>query len=414
MSADRPTALARVRIPFWTIACFSILALIGIAAFVTGISGPDALRWWQAYLVNFLFWSGLSSGQACFLAVMNMAEAQWARPLKRLSEALGACLPVVLVLFGVLHFGKGYLFPWILHPVPGKEAWLNWPFLFARDGGGLLLLSLLSLGMICSSVKSDYQWSKENGAGSIIREQKVLRSWERSWRMQKVLSPMIAIAYAFVLSLLGFDLVMSLDPHWYSTLFGGYFFVGSFYTGIAGLSLLALLTKNVEAFRGRFEPHHFHDIGKLLLAFCLFTGYLFYAQFLVIWYANIPEETRYVILRVKLTPWEPLAWMVLFMIFVVPLATLLSRKVKLLRVPMAFLSLLILAGLWLERFILVAPSLWTQDTIPLGLTELLVTAGFVGIVGLSGSAFLRMVPALPVSDPLFIKAVESPARRLAP
>ena len=99
-------------------------------------------------------------------------------------------------------------------------------------------------------------------------------------------------------------------------------------------------------------------------------------QFLVIWYGNLPEETRYVILRVKLTPWEPVAWMVLGMIFAIPFVLLLSRKIKMKPLPMMILSGIILAGMWLERFILVAPSIWKGEGIPMGLLEVLITAGF--------------------------------------
>jgi hypothetical protein len=404
-------AQVRVKVPSWAIVCFALLALAGTAGFLTGVNSSNPLRTWQAYLVNFLFWTGLSFGQVCFVAVLNMTGARWGRPLKRLAEALGAYLPVGFLLFWVLYFGKEYLFPWIHQPVPEKQAWLNAPFLFLRDGAGILLLSLVSVAMIYFSIKADRQWSAAEDHETLHSEG--LKPWEKSWQMQKILSPIIGVVYAFVLSLMGFDLVMSLDPHWYSTLLGGYFFVGCFYTGIAALCLLSLLVAGSEGLKSHITPRHFHDLGKLLFAFCLFTGYLFYAQFLVIWYGNVPEETRYVILRVKLTPWEPLAWVVLFMIFLVPFFVLLSKKIKLRRLPMVFLSVIIMAGMWCEKLILIAPSIWTEDAVPLGATEVLVTAGFLGIVGLCATLFLRMVPAFPVSDPLFRQSIETPKEGLS-
>jgi hypothetical protein len=151
------------------------------------------------------------------------------------------------------------------------------------------------------------------------------------------------------------------------------------------------------------------------MAFCIFTGYLFYAQFLTIWYGNLPEETRYVILRVKLPPWEPLAWTILIMIFVGPFFIFLSRRIKISRVPVIVISIVIITGMWLERFILVAPSLSTHaDHIPIGITEVLVTAGFLGLVGLSVTTFLQGVPLLPISDPLFRKMQEEKKERLEP
>jgi hypothetical protein len=207
---------------------------------------------------------------------------------------------------------------------------------------------------------------------------------------------------------------MSLDPHWYSTLFGAYYFMGSFYIALAAIYLLSLLFHKALDRQGTIHPHHLHDLGKLVFAFCIFTGYLFYVQFLVIWYGNIPEETRYVILRVKTTPWEPLAWITLGMIFVIPFILLLSRKIKMKPLPMMILSGIILAGMWGERFILVAPSIWKGGGIPLGLLELLITAGFLGLVGLSMILFLARVPLLPISDPLFHKAMEPHEEREKP
>jgi transglutaminase-like putative cysteine protease len=137
-------------------------------------------------------------------------------------------------------------------------------------------------------------------------------------------------------------------------------------------------------------------------------------QFLTIWYGNLPEETQYVILRVKLTPWEPLAWAILIMIFLGPLFFFLSRRVKVKRVPVIAISVVILVGLWLERFILVVPSLWKRDSIPIGATEILITAGFFGLVGLSITSFLQRVPLLPISDPLFRQLVEEKEERLEP
>ena len=410
MSPGNLRGSATMPVPTKLTVFFAVIDLAGAALFVTGILCPEPLRVWQAYLVNFLFWTGLSFGAVFFVAVLNLTGAKWGRPLKRLAEAFGAFLPVAFVLFFILYLGKSEIFPWIAEPVPGKQSWLNVRFLFVRNGAGLLLLTLISLAMIACSVRSDRQWSartpEEGGTGG------EKGPWERNWRRQQVLSPVLGIAYAFVLSLMAFDLVMSLDAQWCSTLLGGYFFIGSFYTGAAALCLLCLVSPGTLP--GPATPRLLHDLGKLVLAFCLFTGYLFYAQFLTIWYGNVPAETRYVILRVKLTPWEPVAWAALFMIFLIPFFVLLGRPVKTRRLPMMILSLMILAGMWLERFILVAPSLWKGKDIPLGTTEALITAGYLGVVGLCLIAFLTRVPLQPVSDPLFRKWAEEKEERLSP
>ena len=135
---------------------FVLLALAGTSSSSPGLQW-GTLRTWQAYLVNFLFWTGLAFGQICLLAVLNITGARWGRPLKRLAEAFGAFLPVGFLLFWILYLGKEHLFPWIRSPLPEKEAWLNVPFLFARDGTGILLLCLISMAMIYFSVRGDFR-----------------------------------------------------------------------------------------------------------------------------------------------------------------------------------------------------------------------------------------------------------------
>ena len=198
---------------------------------------------------------------------------------------------------------------------------------------------------------------------------------------------------------------MSLDPHWTSTLFGGYYFIGSFYSGLAALTLLSGLSYRhrgiATELKKILQPRHLHDLGKLLFGFCLMTGYLFYTQFLVIWYGNISEETRYLIQRLYQMPWKTVSFIILLMAFGVPFVFLLIRRIKMKSEAMIPLSVLILAGMWLERFLLVVPSLSKGQGVPLGLTEVLITGGFLGAMGLTAGLFLNRFPLFPLSDPLF-------------
>ena len=394
----------------WTL-LFFVLVLTGGVYFVKEASGPDPGRAWQAYLTNYLFWSGISFSALVFVAVLNITNARWGRPLKRLAEAIGAfSLPSFLLFWG-LYLGREAIFPWIKEPAPGKEQWLSIPFLFARDGISLFLLSALSLVLIYLSLRNERQRDAGlAGTGGGSSQERPGNAASEGlgalpWKGQAILSPIFVILYVFVLTLVAFDLVMSLDPHWYSTLLGGYFFIGSFYSGLAGLVLLSGL---FQATFGRetdlakiLQPRHFHDLGKLLFGFCMMTGYLFYTQFLVIWYGNIPEETHYLIKRLCHMPWKALAWVILPAAFAIPFVVLLIRKIKMRSGVLIFLSIAILAGMWLERLLLVAPSIWKSQQIPLGLCEALVTGGFGGVMALTISIFLSRFPLLPFSDPLF-------------
>ncbi|NIQ37547.1 MAG: hypothetical protein GTN81_03015 [Proteobacteria bacterium] len=388
---------------------FLLLVIAGGGAFLIGISGPQAQRAWQAYLVNYAFWSGLAFGAVVFVAILNLTKARWARPLKRFAEAPAAFLPVSFVLFWALYFGREDIFPWIHEPVQGKEAWLNVGFLFARDGASLFLLTAVALILVFVSIRGDMEAlsrgtdSTPDAGGGREKHSRI----DRRWRIQTVLSPVLGLLYGLVLTLIAFDLIMSLDPHWFSTLFGAYYFVGSLYTGLAALIILTGLFRNAPGLKSLIGSKHFHDLGKILFGFCLLTGDFFYSQFLVIWYGNLAEETRYVILRVQTSPWEPLAWTVLVVSFGIPFVVLLSRKIKMKPVPLMILCGIVLIGMWLERLLLVAPSLWRGEQLPIGILEILITAGFLGLMALSLTAFLRRFPLVPVSDPLFRETVET-------
>jgi Ni/Fe-hydrogenase subunit HybB-like protein len=379
-----------------------ILFLVGTVAFWIGISGPRSERVWQVFLVNYLFWSGLAFGSVLFSAALILTKARWGRPIKRLAEAPAAFLPFSFLLFWVLFAGRDKIFPWIHEPLPLKAAWLNINFLFARDGLCLFLLTVVSLALVYFSLRGEREIHFEkDGTLNSYQDQ-----GEKNLRRQSILSPILASLFVLGFSLIGFDLVMSLSPHWYSTLFGMYFFTGAFYSSLAFLFLLSILlvkTLNLENF---VRERQYHDLGKLLLGFCLMTGDFFFSQFLVIWYGNLPEETRFVILRVNSAPWKYLAWTVLILSFAVPFTVLLSRKAKMKRGVMLAVTGTILIGMWLERFLLVAPSLWKGRDLPLGFSEFLISLGFLGLMSLSLLWFFKRFPSLPISDPLFQEILE--------
>lgn len=374
------------------------LCAIGAAAFLIGALGSSPARAWQTYLINFMFWAGLAFGAVMFSALLTITEARWGRPLKRLAEGFAAFTPVVCALFWVLYLGREHLFGWIHVPPPEKAAWLNVGFLFIRDGIALILLTAVGLAIVYHSTRMD--GGRNPGPESGPRDP---QKTERSIRAQRILSPIYGILYAFGLSLLAFDLVMSLDPHWYSTLFGVWYFIGSFYTSLATLVILAVFGIRTMGMEPFVKPLQLLSLGQLLLGFCLITGDFFFTQILIMWYGNLPEETHYVILRMRENPWQVLSWAVLLFCYAVPFGVLISRKVKMRAVPMVALSVIILMGIWLERMILVAPALWKEKSLPLGIPEVLITAGFLGLVLLCVPWFFSRYPVLPLGDPLFLE-----------
>jgi Ni/Fe-hydrogenase subunit HybB-like protein len=369
------------------------MSLIGAAAFAIGASGPGAGRAWQAYLVNFVFWTGLAYGAVLLSAILALTGARWAGPVRRLADAFAAFLPVSLLLFGVLWLGRSAIFSSLGQAPPARRLWLSPGFLFARDGFSLLVLAAVGVALVGASLREECGGEELTGAGPA--------------RSAVPLATAYATLYAFVLSLLGFDWIMSLNPHWVSTLFGAYYFVGSFYSGLAAVAVVA----GLRASRLGGAGSRSRDLGNLLLAFAFTTGYLFYVQFLVIWFGNVSAEARFLILRLRASPWAPLCWVVLALGFGLPVLVLLFRRAKARPAVLAVAAGLSLAGMWLERFLLVAPSLSRGGDLPLGLPELLITAGFFGLLALSLLVFLRRFEPRPGPSPAAWPAAEVPHGR---
>jgi hypothetical protein len=361
----------------------AVMLVSGVAAFAFALAHGPAPRAWQAFLVNLLFWLGLAQGSVVVAASLYVTHARWGgATIYRLTEGFAGFLPVGFLLFWGLFPGREAIFPWIEHPLPAKAAWLNVPFLFARDGAGLLAITVLSLWFVRSSRRQEsVRWAESSG--DLAEPPPAVRR----------LAPAVILTYAGVYSLLAFDLVMSLSPVWYSTLFGAYFFAGAYWSALAAIGLLASIGLGTTS-RGAIQDggRALHDIGKLVFAFAIFWAYLLWSQYLPIWYAGLPHETFFVVVRVHALPWGILAWTALVLIWMVPFVGLISRRGKRTPAILGTVCGLGLIGMWIERYVLVTPSL-SPDTIPFGWVECLVTAGFCGGFGLCALPGLRRVPA---------------------
>ena len=381
------------------------LAALGGVAFLAGLV-LDAIRAWQALLVNFLFFAGLAQAGVVLSCILQVTSARWGRPLKRVAEATVAFLPVAFVLLLVLLLGTAAWAPWVHDPVEAKVPWLNIPFFVLRELLAFLVLSGFSLRYVYRSLRPDVGMLHESGerpaAGLSAR---LIAGWrdldtERAvgQRRQTRWAVAVLVTYGWVFTLVAFDFVMALDPHWFSTLLGGYYFIGNLLIGLAFLAIVAATARRRLRIAGYVGRHQLHDLGKLLFGFCILWAYLFWSQYLVIWYGDLAEETEFVYHRMH-GAWKPVAWTVFAMAFAVPFVVLLSRAVKTWAPGLAVVAAVAFAGMWLERFILVAPSLWHGEGVPLGLLEILVTTGVLSLFVVAYTAFLDHFPTVPVSDP---------------
>ena len=377
---------------------FVVLIIIGLAAFIYGILSPHPEKAWQAYLINFLLWSAIAQGAVLFSAVMHMTKARWSGPLSALSESFAAFFPLSFVLFLLLFLGRSHIFPWLHADLHGKEVWLNIPFLFTRDCIGLLVLYSIGFAYLYNALQLRSSANQAQGAfRKMIRKGWIRnnRSPEQVKKKMTIWAGLYILAFTLVLSLIGYDLVMSMDPHWVSTLFGGYTFVKAFYVGLGALIILAAVTRIKKGKASGLEPSHFHDIGKLFFAFCLLWADFFYVQLTVIWYGNIPEETHYVIERTLMVPWNTLAWTIFGICFIIPFVILLNKKVKSAPVFMVILCSAIIIGFWFEHLLLLAPALSHEvTTLSVSVSDGLISLGFLGLMVVAVSYFLNRFPEL--------------------
>ena len=318
--------------------------------------------------------------------------------------------PVALVLLIVLFLGLSVWAPWVSHPSPDREAWLSVSAFITRQTLAFIVLGGLSAVYVYYSLRPDIGTLDESGTRAAVGiARQLITGWQgtdgervHGQRWQRRLAPLVLLVYGWVYSLIGFDFVMALDPHWYSTLAGGYFFTGNLLVGIAFLTLVAVAGRDRLGLRDYIGPPQLRDLGILLFGFCILWAYMLWSQYVVIWYGDLPEETMFVSERMT-GHWALPTWTAIVLVFVGPFLVLLSRRVKTSVVGLGLVATAVLVGMWIERFVLVSPSLWHANTLPLGVSELLITGGVLGLFLLCYETFLRTFPPLVVSDPLLRK-----------
>jgi len=326
---------------------------------------------WQIYLVNFLLWTGIAQGGAIFSATLELTNATWGQRMRQVAESFIYFLPVSLILYLILFLGADKIFPWVSQvEIPEvKKLYLNVPFLFARNLVGFGLLTLMSFLFVQKRRKAD----KEKG--------------ERPRAFAVVFVLLYTISYTIV----SYDFVMSLSPHWYSTIMGMHFFTACFYSALAVILVAAVFGKWHLFPIDFMQKKDFHDLGKLVFGFSIFWMSLLWSQFLVIWYGNLPEETEFLSRRLLEQPWEPITWTVIVLGFIVPLVILLNKRGKTNQYVAGVVGILILIGSYFHMYILVIPSL-SPHQFTFGFVEIFISLGFLGLFILAQDFYLRKFP----------------------
>lgn len=401
-TAKKPTAVA------WGV--LGLLMVIGVVAFFMG----DHERRWLALQFNWLFWSSVAVGMAMMSVAFHVTNARWAWSIRRFSLGGVAFLPASFLLLIVVLFGGShtYFHHWLEVPaddviLQAKLGWLNLPFLKARLILGVALLFGILLWFAYLALRPDVYGVKKGNEGLYAR---MTSGWrgapaevKRSHGRMMVLAPIAGLLFAVLWGMVAIDLVMSMDPHFYSTMFPVAFFVSAFHSGIAMTAILVTVFRKQLGLEAYITGRQYHDLGKMVFAFAVFWMYINWSQYVVIWYGLLPWEQAFYVKRFE-APFTPLAQAVPLLIFVIPFLALFTRAPKKVPGVLSGVAAIILLGHWLERFMISVPSVWTHENLPMGFPEIGMGLGFAGLFFACYFWYASRFPLLP--SPMFLAAAD--------
>ncbi len=370
-----------------------------------GAQDYSGTRFWAVLLQNSVFWLLVVNASMFFICVTTMAMGGWQVALRRVPEAISSVVPTLgiitfLVLMGIIWGGRTDIYIWLDkdlvqhdHILKGKSGFLNPTFFTIWSAISIIMWWLLGRKMRSLSLESD-----KNGQMDYATAKK--------WIFKNtVWASLYCVFFGLsVASTIPWLWLMSIDAHWFSTMFSWYTFASSFVSGMSLVALFIIFLKN----RGQLEyvtEEHLHDVGKFMFAFSVFWTYLWFSQYMLIWYSNQPEETKYFIERIgtadKSGPYHGLFFLNLILNFLCPLLILMKRGVKRNWSAVTFMAVLIIFGHWIDFYQMVMPGTMKEhaEMMPF---EFGIGALFVGIIMWGVGKYLTKHPLLMKNHP-FIK-----------
>ncbi len=356
----------------------SIVAIaVGVIAIVFGLMSSDHVMVERTYanllLMGYYFTCVCAAG-AFFVALQMVTQSGWSAGLLRIPQAMAGVLPIAaIILLVIVGFGltsHNLYHHWnaegLTDPnspaydklVAGKSAFLNVP--------GFLIRQILFMGSysIFAFILTKLSYKEDLEGG--------LNSYKKSFK----LSAIFLVIFGFTTPIWSFDTIMSLEAHWFSTMFGWYNFAAMWVSGIATIVVITILVKKA-GYLSWVNENHLHDLGKLMFGFSIFWTYVWFAQFMLIWYSNMPEETVYFYKRWE-PEYKPWFWLSIIINFVAPLLLLVDRDAKRKQGMMLFVAILLLCGHWLDYYIMIMPGT-VESHRGFGPLEIGIAIGFVGL-----------------------------------
>lgn len=346
------------------------LVLIAVGVIALAVSfGLNSYVGWVDYLVFSLYFTTVAVSSLFLLSLSGVVQASWLTPYKRVPEAMSAFLPVAMILMIASCAGLHSVYEWTHKEMvandpilSAKVAWLNEP---------RFIITMILIFAIWNFIGYRHRKVSEqmDGANGKAVAEKHLG-----------FSAVSIILFSLTICIAAFDWIMSVEPHWFSTIFGVYIFAGSFVSGIAFITLAVITLKENGYFKNSVNENHYHDLGKWMFGFSVFWAYIWISQYLLIWYANIPEETEYYVLRHH--HWNGLFFFNLFINFAVPFFGLMTRKAKRTPAVLKTIAVIILLGHFLDLYLMVAPKVFHHHNLHVSGYGVVQIAQLVGGFGL--------------------------------
>ena len=366
------------------------MTVLGAAGTAAAYASAGPARFWANWILWTIYLLTIGLGNLFMVALERLVGAHWSVPMRRVPERIASLIPLGIPLLIIAFFGVPVLFPWTHaeaahNPILIQKApWLNLPFFAIRLAACALVWLLFYSFFVRGSLRQDT--SKDPAFTLKARK----------------LAPLFMVAFFFTVTILGFDWISSLEPEWYSDMFGVYIFAGSFVTGVAAMAqgVLALLRRNRLP---GVQSKHYYNLGTLGLAFTVFFSYIGFAQYMLIWYANLPEEVIWFKHRID-GAWFPVSLLLPLFHFFIPFFLLVGALGKKSPKILGLATLSILIGHFVDLYWLIFPILGSQPLF--GWPELSMGCLFLGLGLLQIRRAMGRGADMPVGDPLLAKGLE--------
>src|SRR2546425_2812490 len=369
------------------------------------------IRWpifWAFYITNFVFWIGISHAGTLISAILRLVNATWRRPVTRCAEVITVFALMIGAMFPIIHLGR----PWLafyLMPYPSERGiWPNFRSPLVWDFFAISTYLTGSTLFLCLPMIPDFALMRDRTTGLRQRIYGMLslgwqgttKQWHRLESAMQIMAIAIVPVAVSVHTIVSFDFSMSPVPMWQSTVFGPYFVAGAIFSGIAALIVAMAVLRKALHLEEYLHPVHFSNLGKLLLMMSLLWGYFTFAERLTTWYGNNSAEMA-VFWETQTGAYSPLFWTMVFCNFVIPFPLLAIRRLRTIT-GTVIASSLIVVGMWLERFLIIVPSLATKH-LPYAWgayrpqpVEIMITVATFAAMVLLYALFAKAVPIISI------------------